>query len=141
MLLFVGFIETERGLLESAAGKLGVLERCSFMSNVEPILALALNENPSNRVAYPAVIFLNLDGIDWKPLIAALKAHHLLNRVPVVGLGRLPDQRSIDALYGLGANSYIVKPPTFGEMMKAANVTLEYWLETTQLPNRHMSDL
>ena len=141
MLAYIGFPTVEQGLLEGAATKLGVLDRVTFIPSVDSLIETAKEVGAPSESRFPSIIFLNLDETDWREVLTALKANPSLKRVPVVGLGRITDQTTIDELYEFGANSYIQKPETFHEMVTIADACLKYWLECTHLPAPYLADL
>lgn len=40
--------------------------------------------------------------------------------------------------YGLGANSFIIKPVTFASLVEVMGTTEKYWLEIVELPLKAM---
>lgn len=67
------------------------------------------------RAAPPDLILLdlNLPGIDGKAVLAEIKRHAQLRRVPVSVLTSSTSEKDIVQSYDLGANCYIVKPLDF----------------------------
>jgi CheY-like chemotaxis protein len=84
----------------------------------------------------PAVILLdlNLPRVDGLTVLAALKSHPELNRIPVVVLTTSREDRDINTAYDLGANSYIVKPVDFERFMDVAQQIKLYWCVTNEAP-------
>lgn len=84
----------------------------------------------------PAVILLdlNMPRVDGLTVLRELKAHPSLQRIPVVILTTSKEERDINAAYGLGANSYIVKPLDFANFMDVAQQIELYWCVTNERP-------
>ncbi len=142
MLLFLHFQPDEQKLLESASEELGVAHRCRFEPDLEMLLDLAKGqETQAMRAKFPAVIFLDADAEGHFDVLTSLKAHHLLNRIPVVCLGNEKLQAEVVRLYEAGANSYIKKPGDYETLVQVAGTALNYWLETTMLPQEHLREL
>ena len=142
MLLFLHFLPGEQSLLEKAAENLEVADRCSFDAEPQSLFDLAENKLATAfKEKFPAVIFLNADSEEHVPSLKALKAHSVLNRIPVVCLGSPKPHDDVVALYEMGSNSFIVKPNDFETMMKVSATALSYWLDTTLLPQHHLEDL
>ena len=92
--------------------------------------ALSYIENWRASDELPAIILLDLklpkaDGLE---VLRRLKAHSALRRVPVVILTTSNEDRDIQAAYGLGANSYIVKPVDFDRFLSVTEQIEAYWL-------------
>ena len=85
----------------------------------------------------PSLILLDLkmpkvDGIE---LLRIIKADELTKKIPVVILTSSRENPDIATCYGLGANSYIVKPVEFDGFMKAVTDLGFYWLLMNQNPS------
>ena len=141
MLVYIGFPSEEQETLEGSAASIGVQQQTSFFESVDPILEVAKDFRALPEADLPTVVFLNIDDGDWKAALNTLKAHKVLNRLPVVCLGRIAEQASIDEMYDLGVNSYIRKPDTFREIVEVMIVCQKYWLECTHLPTPYLADL
>ena len=142
MILFVGFPDVELGLLDSAAKKLGVQDSCKYIAEIggEDIEGNIIDTDAIYD-KLPSVIFLNLDAQaqHWETSLKQLKDHDRLKGLPIVGLGRIP-RENIPALYDMRINSYIEKPHTFEEMVKAADISLKFWLEISRVPGRYLDE-
>ncbi|MBI5947279.1 MAG: response regulator [Chloroflexi bacterium] len=84
----------------------------------------------------PVVILLDLklprvSGIE---VLQALKAAPIARTIPVVVLTTSSVNQDIDASYGLGASSYIVKPVDFEQFLEVAAQIELYWTVTNQPP-------
>lgn len=68
---------------------------------------------------WPVVILLDIrmPRLGGFEVLAALKAHPTLRRIPVVVLTTSRARRDIEAAYAAGANSYLVKPVNFDEFV------------------------
>jgi len=129
--------------LQKAAAELGKTEQCEFRNNIKAFEHYGtLVVSATGRQTYPSVIFLNMEAKTgaWKQQLTTLKSHPVLSRVPVIGLGDLPSS-DIEDVYDLGGNSYIEKPETFDEMMRAAEISLTFWLDISLLPEAHLEEL
>ena len=84
----------------------------------------------------PAVVLLDLrlPKVDGLEVLRGLKTHPLSRAIPVVVLTTSAEDTDIQTAYGLGANSYIVKPVDFDNFAQvAAHVNL-YWTVLNQPP-------
>jgi CheY-like chemotaxis protein len=90
----------------------------------------------ADRVAYPlpCLVFLDPSIERGFELLAQIRAHPELRRLPVVALAHSNDPAQIDRVYALGANSYLVKPLDpfkLRELVKSINA---YWVILVQKP-------
>ena len=82
------------------------------------------------------ILDLNLPGRDGRQLLAVIKSHDTLRRIPVVVLSSSDSEKDITSCYHLGANSYIVKPIELHAFRAAVRKLEDFWLGTATLPNR-----
>lgn len=77
---------------------------------------------------------LKLPKIDGLEVLRRVKADERTRGVPVVVLTSSKEERDVAASYGLGVNSYIVKPVSFDHYMRIVSDVGRYWNELNQLP-------
>ena len=77
---------------------------------------------------------LNMPGMDGRDILRSIKTHPQLKQVPVVVLSSSNDPGDITSCYRDGANSYMVKPPTFNGLVKSMEAFRNFWLETVEHP-------
>lgn len=77
----------------------------------------------------PGIILLdlNLAGTDPLALIREIKGDPGLRAIPLIVYTGSQDQRQVRACYRAGANSYIVKPVAFDDVVKLARRLTDYW--------------
>ncbi len=78
----------------------------------------------------PAVILLdlNMPRLDGFGVLEGLRADERTRLLPVVILSSSREHRDLVQSYGLGANSYIVKPVDFGQFLETVGHLGLYWL-------------
>jgi CheY-like chemotaxis protein len=84
----------------------------------------------------PKVILLDLklpklNGIE---VLRKIKEDSRTNKIPVVALTSSREDLDIEKCYGLGVNSYIVKPVDFAQFGDAVREVGLYWLLLNQAP-------
>ena len=96
------------------------------------------NGKYSDRAVYPipALVFLDLKlpfvkGLD---VLAWLRRQAGLSELVVVVLTSSNEPSDLKQAYRLGANSYLVKPPTAEEIGDLAKAFKLYWLEFNRFP-------
>ncbi len=77
---------------------------------------------------------LNMPKMDGREALKQIKAHPELRKIPVVVLTTSKSEEDIFRTYDLGVNSFIVKPVTFTEMVRAMAALTEYWFQIVRLP-------
>jgi len=95
----------------------------------------------SDRAQYPlpAVVFLDLklpyrSGLD---VLAWLRQQKELESTVVVVLASSNEPNDLRQSYALGANSYLVKPPTPEQLLDLAKAFKWYWLEYNRFEENH----
>lgn len=78
----------------------------------------------------PKVILLDLKlpKIDGIEVLRQIKANPITATIPVVVVTSSAEDPDIAAAYGLGANSYVVKPVEFDAFLKVTAALSFYWL-------------
>jgi two-component system response regulator len=75
---------------------------------------------------------LNMPRMSGHELLAEVKGHPVLGRIPVVVLSTSTSEGDIRATYELHANSYVAKPLDLEMFMQAVRDIASYWLELSQ---------
>ncbi|HEY5065742.1 MAG TPA: response regulator [Xanthobacteraceae bacterium] len=79
---------------------------------------------------------LNLPRKDGRQVLAVLKAHDLLRRIPVIVLSSSESDFDITNCYELGANCYITKPVDLQTFRSIVGAVENFWLGKAKLPRR-----
>jgi two-component system, chemotaxis family, response regulator Rcp1 len=89
-----------------------------------------------DATATPDLILLdlNLPGIDGKGVLAEIKQHADLRRIPVSVLTSSTSERDISESYELGANCYVVKPIDFKSFQASVRAVESFWFGVVKLP-------
>ena len=84
----------------------------------------------------PDVILLdiNMPKKDGFEVLAELKSDPSLRTMPVIMFSTSDAQEDIDGAYGEGANTFITKPVTLGDLKEVLNRIADYWAKTARLP-------
>jgi CheY-like chemotaxis protein len=92
----------------------------------------------SDREKYPLPFLVLLDlkmpGTDGFEVLKWVRAETQLRRLLVVVLTSSNLQADVDRAYELGANSYLVKPVEFTEMVNLVHRFEVYWTEINRIP-------
>jgi chemotaxis family two-component system response regulator Rcp1 len=87
---------------------------------------------------HPTLILLdlNLPRKDGRQVLAVLKTHAELRRIPVIILSSSNSKRDVTSCYHLGANCYIVKPVELDAYRGVVQRLEDFWLGSAELPRR-----
>ena len=77
---------------------------------------------------------LNLPRMSGRELLAKIKTHPVLSRIPVVVLTTSQAEEDIVKSYGLHANCYISKPVEFEKFAEVVRVVKDFWFGVVKLP-------
>ena len=85
---------------------------------------------------YPHLIFLDLSmpELNGQKILSHIRGDASLKEVPVITLLASTDQRIINEIYELGANSVMVKPMNFDDLTSFFQLIRRYWFEVMKLP-------
>jgi CheY-like chemotaxis protein len=125
-------------LLERAFRKAGLGECLRVVCDGEQAVDyLAGRGTYADRERFPLPFMLLLDlkmpGIDGFGVLQWLRAQPALKQLLVVVLTSSNLQADVDRAYGLGANSYLIKPIDFEEMVGLILRFEAYWKEINRL--------
>jgi CheY-like chemotaxis protein len=120
-------------LLGMAFRKAQVSARMEFLQDGEQ--ALDYFSAPAAK-PIPALLLLDLklpkhSGLE---VLAWMRGHPPLRRLPIVMLTSSNQPEDIDQAYDLGANSYLVKPGSIDELVELARAIESYWLRANAKP-------
>jgi len=100
-------------------------------------LAFLRHEAPYQHAPRLALILLSLKlpGMSGQQLLAVLKRDPALQTIPAIVFTNSLSPLNIQQSYELGANSYIIKPFGFTQLVEVMHAIVVYWLRVvTQAP-------
>ena len=102
-------------------------------------LAFLRHEAPYQRAPRPTLILfsLKLPGMSGLQLLSVLKRDPALQTIPAIVFTNSMSPQDIQQSYELGANSYIIKPFGFTQLVEVMHAIVVYWLQvvTQELPS------
>ena len=98
-------------------------------------LAFLRQAAPYQHAPRPAFILLSLKlpGMSGEQLLAELKRDPALQSIPALVFTNSQSPQDITHSYRLGANSYLLKPFDFMQLVEMVHVTVVYWLQVVTL--------
>jgi CheY-like chemotaxis protein len=128
----------DRYLIGTAFTEKGYSEKIDFVENGVELLSYLENilvTNPDEK-NLPCVILLdlNMPKKDGREALKELKQHPIFKKIPVIVFTTTKNEIEIKRCYELGANSYVVKPLTFDELLMVVENIRSYWFKTASIP-------
>lgn len=124
----------DRYLIGTAFAEKGYAEKIDFVENGVELLSYL--DNIGDDKGYPCVILLdlNMPKKDGREALKELKQHPTFKTIPVIVFTTTKNEIEIKRCYELGANSYVVKPLTFDELLSVVENIRSYWFQTVSIP-------
>lgn len=115
-----------------------VLNKLHVVDNGEDAISFLMREPPYEEAPRPDIILLdwNLPRKSGKEVLAEIKAHDVLRRIPVLILTTSRAEEDILQAYGLHANSYVTKPLDFEAFRHVLRSVEDFWLCVVSLPKK-----
>jgi CheY-like chemotaxis protein len=90
----------------------------------------------TSTLSFPGLILLdlNMPKKDGREALKEIKSEPRLRHIPIIILTTSKIEEDIFRTYNLGANSVILKPVTYSELIDIMRSLTNYWLEVTELP-------
>ncbi len=85
---------------------------------------------------HPHLIFLDLGmpEISGQEILTAIRQNEHMKEIPVIILSGHTDQETINELYEMGANSFMIKPMNFDDLTAFFQLIRQYWFDVMKLP-------
>ena len=138
-LLVVEDEQDDVALLQRAFRRVGLVNPVAFVHDGEAAIEYLSGGGTfrdRNVHPLPGLVLLDLklprkSGLD---VLAWLRDQPHLQTIPVVVLTSSKQSRDLEAAYALGANSYLVKPVSFDELLAMVEALKLYWVVFNQTP-------
>jgi CheY-like chemotaxis protein len=123
-------------LTQKALKAAHVANQISIVRDGEAAIQCLMGAGEYKDAPRPDLIFLdlNLPKRDGREVLAFIKAHPDLKRIPVVILTSSKADADIVESYNLHANCFVVKPLTLDAFLKVVSDVGDFWLAIVSLP-------
>lgn len=127
----------DRFLLETAFDECGFKDKIVFVQNGVELMDHLVNAVHKNGKRFPAFIMLdlNMPKKDGREVLKEIKDNTELKKIPVVVFTTTRNENDIKRCYELGANSYVVKPVSYDELVKVVSQVRNYWFSVSSVPS------
>jgi len=113
--------------------------RLNFVVDGEDLMDYLLHRSVYNAENAPRpnliLLDLNMPKKDGREALSEIKQHPDLRQIPVVVLTTSKLEEDVYQSYDLGANSFIIKPATFENLVSITAKIGQYWLDLVKLPS------
>ena len=130
-------------LIKRAFRKASITPQMSVVADGDEAIAYLSQTEPyrSEQFSFPALVLLDLklprrSGLE---VLAWIKQQPELKHLLVVVLTSSEENSDLVRAYDLGANSYLVKPVYFKELVSLIELIDAYWLKTNKVPQSFLS--
>ena len=110
------------------------MELTVLVSGTEAIEFIQKRKKEKTPLPDLVLLDLNLPGVDGHGVLAEIKKHADMKRVPVSILTSSAADGDVIRSYELGANSYVVKPFDFRDHQNAVRGMENFWFGLVKLP-------
>jgi len=131
-ILLVEDDENDAMLVRLAFQKNNILNPIQWAKDgLEAVAYLNGNGVYADRQAYPfpdvLIVDLKMPRMNGLELLAWIRDHPEYRVIPTIIITSSRLDVDIEKAYGLGANTYMIKPPALDELVKMVKVVHEYW--------------
>jgi CheY-like chemotaxis protein len=126
----------DRFLLKTAFEESGYRNTLKFVENgVELLKHLKEVTERKNNDEYPGFILLdlNMPKKDGREVLKEIKENKIFKKIPVIVFTTTKNENEISRCYELGANSYVVKPLVFEELVHIIQALYSYWFKISSI--------
>jgi CheY-like chemotaxis protein len=129
----------DRQMIEEAAREAGISIPLVCLKNGDLLLDLLFPAGggvPPDAYSLPLLIFLdlNLPLAGGRKVLEKIKSDPQYKKIPVVVFTTSAVKEEIAWAYATGANSFILKPFSYNELIEIMRLIKQYWFETVELP-------
>lgn len=127
----------DRFLLETAFSECGFQDPILFVQDGVELMDHLVHAQRNNGNRQPALILLdlNMPKKDGREVLKQIKDDPELKKIPIVVFTTTRNEHDIKRCYELGANSYVVKPVSYDELLKVVSFIRNYWFDISSIPS------
>ena len=132
-------------LTEAACRQAGLNAELRWVENGDELIDYLYSRGRyagSGSQPRPSLILLdlNMPKVDGREVLGRIKSDPGLRAIPVVVFTTSWADDDVRRSYQAGANSFLTKPPLYGDLVEAMKAIGAYWLETIRLPPLTVTD-
>ena len=101
----------------------------------------AFADKPAGNVTPIVLLDLNMPRMDGREALRHIRNDARTKHVPVIVLTTSGAERDIQAMYDLGANSFVRKPDRYDQFVEVIKAIEKYWIETVEVPDGRVTKM
>lgn len=125
-------------MLKEAFASLNFDGEIQCVENGEELLDYLNNKgkytDPSFLLPKLILLDLNMPKIDGRQCLKIIKANINLCKIPTIIFSTSNNPEDISQSYELGANSYVIKPYSYNELIEVVDIIKKYWFSAVKIP-------
>lgn len=128
-------------VLQRAFAAGGIEAELHFVDNGEDLLAylermlVKLKNGETGQQPGIVLLDLHMPRMDGREAVRQIRQDERFKMLPLVMLTTSDSESHVKELYGLGINSYVVKPNDFDVLVATVRRLNEYWFGAVRLPS------
>jgi|SRR3954466_1321475 two-component system response regulator len=125
-------------MLKEAFSSLNFDREICSVENGEELLDFLNKKGKYNVASLPIpkliLLDLNMPKIDGRQCLRMIKANKEFSKIPIIIFSTSNNPEDISQSYELGANSYIIKPYSYNELVEIIDIIKKYWFSIVKTP-------
>ena len=125
-------------MLKEAFSSLNFDKEICTVENGEELLDYLNKRGKYNDMNLPVpkliLLDLNMPKIDGRQCLRMIKENKNFCKIPIIIFSTSNNPEDISQSYELGANSYIIKPYSYNELVEIIDVIKKYWFSIVKTP-------
>lgn len=125
-------------MLKEAFSSLKFDKEICNVENGEELLEFLHKKGKYKDIKLPVpkliLLDLNMPKVDGRECLKVIKADPELSKIPVIIFSTSNNPEDISHSYSLGANSYIIKPYSYNELVDIITMINKYWFNVVKIP-------
>ena len=125
-------------MLKEAFSSLNFDREICTVENGEELLDYLNKMGKYNNAILPVpkliLLDLNIPKIDGRQCLRMIKESKEFCKIPIIIFSTSNNPEDISQSYELGANSYIIKPYSYNELVEIVDVIKKYWFSIVKTP-------
>jgi len=137
ILIVVDDDEDDQYLTQAAAQEAAMSTEIIFLNCAEVLLDYICKNNHYffEQTTAPIILLdLNMPGMGGIAALEELKNNELTNSIPVLVYSTSDSELDIESAFAAGANTYMIKPTNFPDLVTMMNNINNFWIKTAQTP-------
>jgi|SRR4051812_40717761 two-component system response regulator len=125
-------------MLKEAFASLNFDKEIRTVENGEELLDYLTMKGKYSDTSLPIpkliLLDLNMPKIDGRQCLRLIRTNPQYSKIPIIIFSTSNNPEDISQSYELGANSYIIKPYSYNELVEIIDIIKKYWFSVVKIP-------